>query len=788
METLHQKTRTGTLRQTFGLALILGTFSSATSAQDWPDRSQLPQPLSPFEGEIGQTYKNSSPDWPKSISAPNDAPNVIIIMLDDVGFGQTGTFGGLIPTPELDELASEGLKYTRFHTTSICGPTRAALLTGRNHHVAANGFLMEWATGYPSYSTMIPKETATLGKVLKENGYSTWWYGKNHNTPGWESTIAGPYDRWPTGLGFDYFYGFIGGETDQYYPVLYENTVPVEPPASPEEGYHLLTDMTDRAIERMEVSKALAPEKPFLMYFAPGAMHAPHQAPAKWREPFKGAFDDGWEAYREKAFKKQMEMGLLPEGTQLTPRPDWVREWSSLNDTQTKVYTTLMENYAAYMAFTDHEIGRLLESVKKLPDAENTMVVYIVGDNGASSEGGPNGTFNEIAALNGIQTPLEELLPQLDDVGQPGTEPHYPMGWAWAGNAPFQWVKQVASHLGGSRNPMVVSWPARIEPDDKPRDAFLHVIDVMPTVLEAAGVPMPETVDGIEQKPLEGASFLASFTDPSFEGRNSQYFEILSNRSYYEDGWKANAQHTRPWRMDIAPGNWEEDQWELYYLPDDFSEANDLADEHPEKLAELKTKFDQAAEEFGVYPLDDRGSARLAVPKPDLPGSVEGASTYTFPAGATRIPETAAPPMKNRSWTMTAKFTGEGADTEGVLMAFGGLGAGMTLYLDAGVPVFTYNYFHDNTTLKGKEPINGDSAITVDFAYEGGEKPGAGANLTLSIDGKQVAQQKMAATVPGAFGIDSFGVGADTGQPVIQDYKPPFPFTGKIENVVIEMK
>ncbi len=777
-----------TLPQTLGFALILGLLSGPAQAADWPDRTHLPESLSAFEGQIGKTYQDATPSWQKPVSAPEGAPNVVLILLDDVGFGQAGTFGGQIPTPSLDQLAAEGLKYTRFHTTAICGPTRAALLTGRNHHSVANGFLMEWATGYPGYSTMIPKETATIGKVLKDNGYATWWYGKNHNTPGWESTIAGPYDRWPTGLGFEYFYGFLGGETDQYYPVLFENTVPVDPPALPEEGYHLMTDMTDRAIERMEVAKAVAPEKPFFMYFAPGAMHAPHQAPAEWREPFKGQFDDGWEVYREKVFQRQLEMGIIPEGTLLTPRPEWVAEWATLSETQVRVYTTLMENYAGYMAFTDHEIGRLLDAVKRLPDADNTMVIYIVGDNGTAAAGGPDGTFNEIAALNGIHTPLEELLPHLDEVGQPGTDPQYPLGWAWAGNAPFQWVKQVASHLGGSRNPMVVSWPARIEPDADPREAFLHVIDVMPTVLDAAGLPMPETVDGVAQKPLEGASFLDSFTEPGFAGRNSQYFEVVSNRSYYEDGWKANAQHTLPWEQRLAPGNWDEDEWELYYLPDDFSEAVDLAGEHPEKLAELKAKFDQAAEKFGIYPLDDRAAARLSVAKPGVPGSGEDTREYIYPAGATHIPESAAPPMKNRSWTMTAIITADGSGTEGVVMALGGQSAGITLYLDAGVPVFTYNYFYDYTTLRGTEPLNGDATVMVDFDYDGGDKPGAGATVSLSIDGSQVAQEKMAATVPGGFGIDTFGIGADTAQPVVPDYQPPFRFTGAIEQVAIEIR
>ncbi len=557
-----------------------------------------------------------------------------------------------------------------------------------------------------------------IGAILRDNGYATWWFGKNHNTPDWETTIAGPFDRWPTSLGFEYFYGFNAGETDQYYPVIFENTSPVEPDKSPEEGYHLLTDMTDRAIARMKFSKSVAPDKPFFMYFAPGAMHAPHQAPAKWRESFKGAFDMGWEKYREQVYERQLEMGIIPKGTKLTPRPDWVPAWDSLSDLQKRVYTTLMENFAGYFAFTDHEIGRLLDAVKELPDADNTLVIFIAGDNGASAEGGPDGTFNEVKALNGINTPLEELVPLLDNVGAPGTEPHYPVGWAWAGDTPFQWVKQVASHLGGTRNPMVASWPSRITHDEQLRDAFLHLIDVAPTILEAARIPMPQTVDGIRQKPLAGKSFLASFDDPSYAGRSEQYCEIFTNRSMYRDGWKANAQHTFPWRQDYAPGNWDQDIWELYYLPDDFSEAVDLAAEHPEKLTALKARFAEAARQYHIYPLDDRGSARLAVPKPLPPGADPDTRTFTYYPGAIRISETAAPPMKNRSWTLTANVETDGARTEGVIVGFGGLAAGLSLYLDEGVPVFDYNYFDEHTVLRGGKPLpKGASSVEVDFLH-----------------------------------------------------------------------
>ncbi|RVW11281.1 arylsulfatase [Prescottella agglutinans] len=750
-------------------------------------RSSIPAPPPPFGGEIGKTYRESTAAWPQLPTAAESAPNVVVIMLDDVGFGQTSTFGGLIPTPNLDKLASEGLRYNRFHTTAVCGPSRAALLTGRNHHDAGNGFLMEWATGFPSYTTMIPRTTATVAEVLRGNGYSTWWYGKNHNTPDWETSVAGPFDRWPTGMGFDYFYGFNAGETHQYYPVLFENTTPVEPDKGPEEGYHLMTDMTDRAISRMRYAKSVAPNKPFFMYFAPGAMHAPHHVTEEWRDRFKGAFDMGWEKYREIVFDNQKKMGIVPPDTELTPRPDWVQEWDSLTDRQKQVYCALFENYAGYFAYTDHEVGRLLDAIKELPDADNTLIFYIVGDNGASAEGGPDGTLDEIKNLSGIVPTIEEIIADLDKLGGPETEPHYPMGWAWAGNTPFQWVKQVASHLGGSRNPMVVSWPAKITHDDAPRDPFLHLVDVAPTIYEAAQVTMPDTVNGIEQLPLAGKSFLASFTDPTFEGRTDQYFEILSNRSIYDDGWKANAQHTLPWRQDLASGDWDNDRWELYHLEEDFSEARDLAGSMPDKLEQMKARFDEAAEKYHVYPLDDRGVARMLLPKPTAPGSDPKATSFTFYAGATRLPETAAPSMKNRSWRLAARIGIDGAATSGVVMAIGGVAGGMSLYLKDGVPTFDYNYYGDHTTVRAARPLApGDAVVGVAFDYDGGGI-GKGADLTLTIDDATVAVGRIAATAFARFGVDTFGIGEDTGQPVTPEYRPPFRFTGTIDRVDIDL-
>ncbi len=774
------------------LSLGIPVISSVAVVQADPprDRSVLPLPPDPFQGKIGKTYKESEEAWPKLPTPPAGAPNVVVILLDDVGFGQTSTFGGLIPTPNLDALAGRGLKYTRFHTTAICSPSRAALLTGRNHHRSGFGFLMEWATGYPSYNCMIPRRTATVGELLKQNGYGTSWFGKNHNTPDWETSVAGPFDRWPSGLGFEYFYGFHAGETHQYYPVIFENTNPVEPDKSPEEGYHFMSDMTDKAISWMRYNKSVAPNKPLFMYFAPGAMHAPHHVAAEWRDQFRGKFDMGWDRYREQVFARQKEMGIIPENTKLTPRPDWVPEWSSLNDDQRKLYTRLMENFAGYFAFTDQEVGRLIDVIGELPDADNTVIMYIVGDNGASSEGGPDGTLNEIKGLNGEATEIEETLARIDEIGGPSTEPHYPVGWAWAGNAPFQWVKQVASHLGGTRNPMVVVWPKRIKPDVKVRDQFVHLIDVVPTILDVAGLPAATMVNGVKQTPMDGVSFASTFDSPDApEIRPAQYFEVFSNRSMYADGWKANAQHTFPWRQDYAPGNWQNDKWELYHLDEDFSEAVDLAAKMPEKLAELKSLWEEAAKDNGVYPLDDRGAGRLASPKPPVPGSNPDAKTVTFYAGATRLAETAAPNMKNRSFSVTAEVEIPEDGAEGVIFAIGGVSAGMVFYVDDSRPVFHYNWFDEKRDVVTSESAipAGKATVRLDFDYDGGGV-GKGGKASIFVGDKKVAEGRIDKTVAGRFGIDTFGIGEDTGAPVTFDYQPPFTFTGTIEKVTVELK
>ncbi len=614
---------------------------------------------------------------------------------------------------------------------------------------------------------------------------NTAWFGKNHNTPDWETSAVGPFDRWPTSLGFDYFYGFNAGETHQYYPVIYENTVPVEPKKTPEEGYHFQTDMTDKAIKWLKLQKSISPEKPVFMYYAPGAAHAPHHVTKEWSDKFKGKFDHGWDQEREITYARQKKMGIIPANAKLSPRNENVALWDTLAENEKRFYTLLYENFAGYLAFTDHEVGRLLKAIAQLPDADNTLIMYIVGDNGASAEGGMQGTINEIKALNGIPSTIEENLKKADEIGGPTTEPHFPVGWACAGNTPFPWVKQVASHFGGSRNPMVVTWPKVITEKGGLRSQFLHVIDVAPTILDAAGLEMPQQVDGIAQRPLDGKSFRSTFTATDApEIRKTQYFEIFANQALYHDGWVAAHQHTFPWRQDFAPG-FENEVWELYNINEDFSEAENVASQHPEKLEELKAMWEEEAQKYHVFPLDDRGSARLAVPKPS---PLKGRDQFTFYTGATRIPETAAPNTKNTSWDMEAIVqTGAGAK-DGVLNAIGGLGGGYVLYVKDGHPVFEYNFFEEVTSIKSAKKLkDGLASIKLDFAYDGGGA-GKGGLFTLYVNDEKVGEARVEQTVAGRYGIDTFGIGEDSGSPVSKNYQPPAKFQGTIVEVNINLK
>ncbi len=531
-----------------GAVAFLGLLLTASIALA---QQQLPKPDPAFDGRVEQTYKESQPSYPEPVRAPRDAPNVLLILLDDVGFGMCSPFGGSVETPNLQKLADNGLTYTRFHTTALCSPTRAALLAGRNHHSVGTGVIIEMGTGYPGYTGIIPRSTALVSEMLRGNGYATSMFGKWHNTPEPDISPAGPFDRWPTGLGFEYFYGFNQGEAHQFYPTLYRNTTPVAPPKTPEEGYHLTEDMTDEAIAWINNVRAANRDKPWFAYFSTGAVHAPHHVPADWQGRYKGKFDHGWDREREIVHQRQLDMGVIPAGTKLTPRPAEIPAWDGLSDDEKRVYLRLMENYADFMAHTDHHIGRLIDSLEASGELDNTLVLYVVGDNGASAEGGLEGTFSELASLLGIQLGLQSTINRLDEIGGPTSEPHVPVGWAWAMDSPFQWTKQVASHFGGTRNPMVVHWPKGIAAKGERRTQFHHVIDVVPTILEACGIPEPKEVNGIEQKPIEGVSMLYTFEDGTAEGRRkTQYFEMFCNRAIYHDGWVACSHFGVPWDTD----------------------------------------------------------------------------------------------------------------------------------------------------------------------------------------------------------------------------------------------
>ena len=558
----------------------------------------LPRPEEPFAGKIGLTYKDSVPVKPE-LKIPTsfglkDPPNILIVLIDDCGYGQMGTFGGGIPTPAMDRIANNGLRYTRFHTTALCSPTRAALLCGRNHHSVGSGVIGEAGTGFPGYSGIIPASAASFAEVLREYGYANAWFGKNHNVPDWETSLVGPFDRWADGLGFDYFYGFVGGDTDQFHPALVENRKRIEPPETNEDGspYHFTTDIADHAIRVIRATKSVAPQRPFFVYFATGATHAPHQVPKEWIAKFKGKFDDGWDVYRERTLKRQIELGVVPKGTILTKRPDSLPAWDSLPENERKVYARMMEVFAAFTAHTDYEAGRIIEAIDELGELDNTLIIYMAGDNGSSAEGGLNGLLNEMTFFNAIEEPLDSKLAALNTLGSDKHYNHFPAAWAHAMDTPFQWTKQIASHFGGTRNGLAVSWPKRIKARGEIRHQFHHVIDIAPTILEAAGVQMPASFNGVAQKPIEGISMVYTFDDANAaDRRTTQYFEMLGNQGIYHDGWMASAIRGVPWLSENPPADLLNMPWELYHIDEDFSQAKDLARENPEKLQELVKLF-----------------------------------------------------------------------------------------------------------------------------------------------------------------------------------------------------
>ncbi len=751
------------------------------------DGAQLPKPDPAFGGKIGATYKDSTPDYPRPIRAPEGAPNVLVILLDDVGFGMCSTFGGPVPTPHLQALADNGLKYTRFHTTALCSPTRAALLTGRNHHSVGTGVIIEMGTGYPGYTGIVPASAAMIPKILRDNGYATAMFGKAHNTPEPQISPAGPFHLWPTGQGFDYFYGFNQGETHQYYPTLYRNTVPVAQPKSPEQGYHFTEDMTDEAIAWTRNVRAADPDKPWFNYFSTSGVHAPHHAPKAWRDKFRGRFDRGWDAQRELSHARQLAMGVIPAGTKLTPRPASIPSWDSRSADEKRVYARLMENFAGYMAYTDFQVGRLIDSLKEPGELDNTLVFYVVGDNGASAEGGLEGTFSEIASLLGVQLGLESTLKRLDEVGGPTSEPHVPVGWAWAMDSPFQWTKQVASHFGGTRNPLVVHWPAGIRAKGEIRTQFHHVIDVVPTILEATQILEPKVVDGIPQKPIEGVSMVYSFDDAKAEGRRStQYFELATNRAIYHDGWVACSHYGLPWETAGHDDGFVDAPWELYKIDEDFSQAADLAADEPAKLKELQALFLAEAEKYDVFPLDPRFSERM---DPKLREFGEPRTSWTYRGNNVWLPEPIGPQIFPRAHTITAELTVPAGGAEGVVTCAGSFSAGWSLYVKDRMPAFRYQAFEiaDVNILGTVAMPEGRVVLKTEFTPDPASKTGGG-TLKLFVDGKPAGEGKLARTFF-RHGLEPFEVGRDSITPVDPAYKSQgrFEFTGTIDKIDFEL-
>jgi arylsulfatase A-like enzyme len=725
-----------------------------------------------------------------AVKAPEGAPNVVIVLIDDIGFGHSSAFGGPIRMPTLEKMAGRGLKYNRFHTTALCSPTRVALLTGHNHHANNAGAIMELATAYPGNTGVRPRSITTLAEILKQNGFSTAAFGKYHETPPWEVSVSGPHDRWPTGSGFEKFYGFIGGETNQWAPAIYDGVTRVEHRKTPD--YHFTTDMADQAIRWVSAQQSLTPDKPFYMYFAPGATHAPHHAPKEWIAKYKGEFAGGWDKLREETFERQKKLGVIPAGTQLTPRPAEIPAWDKMGPEQKRLFERQMETFAGFGEHTDNEVGRLVAQLEAIGELDNTLFFYIVGDNGSSAEGGPEGTYNEMMALNGIVGKAEQMMAHLDTWGGPTTYPHFAIGWAWAGNTPFQWTKQVASHFGGTRNGMVMHWPKGFKASGGAvRSQFHHVVDVAPTVLEAAKIPQPKEVAGVKQRPMDGVSMLYSTDAPDAPERHkTQYFEMFGNRGIYHEGWVACTRHSIPWLLAENPPL-KGDVWELYHVDEDFSEARNLAAEKPEKLKELQAVFVKEALRNHVFPIDDRRSERFnpaIAGRPDLMG---GRKTLTVYPGMTGMMENAFINVKSVAHTITAEIEVPEGKADGVVIAQAGYFGGWTLYLKDGKPHHEYNWFALERTNIGSDTALTPGKHTVRYEFVADSaKPGTGGKSVLSVDGKQVAEGHIPKTQPFAFSGDE---GADVGVDGETNVSPDYPqegneFTGTIKRVTIEVK
>ena len=755
-------------------------------------REILPIPDIPSKGKMALDARKAEFPAIEPLRPPKGAPNVVIVLIDDMGFGAPSANGGPCYMPAMEKIAERGLLYNRFHTTALCSPTRQALLTGRNHHSAGMGSVAEVATGAPGNDSVRPNTVATIAEILRLNGYSTGAVGKMHQTPTWEVSMSGPFDRWPTGDGFEKFYGFVGGEANQWAPTLYLGNYPVEPWGTAEDGYHISEDIVDKAIAWIRGLHVMTPDKPFFLYTSFGATHAPHHAPQEYIDKYKGKFDKGWDAVREETLANMKAKGIVPQDTELTGRPEGVRAWDELNETEKTVYARLMEVYAGFAEHTDAQVMRLIDTLDEMGVMDDTIFIYIAGDNGASAEGGLDGTFNELMALNGIPQTLEDVLPRLDDLGGPNAFNHYPVGWAHAMNAPYQWTKQVASHFGGTRNSMALSWPRNIKASGEIRQQFHHVIDIVPTILEAAGLPEPYMVNGVAQKPMEGVSMAYTFDDANADDRHvTQYFEMFGNRGIYHEGWTAVTHHSTPWLTREWP-SFEQDVWELYNTNKDWSQAHDLSKEMPEKLRELQDLFLIEASKYNVFPLDDRRYERFNAAiagRPDLAGDRK---TMTFYPGMTHLMENTVLNVKNRSHTITAEVEIPEGGADGVIVAQGGRFAGWTLYVKDGAAKYGYNWFDDAHYYVGGQTKlpTGVVNIRYHFNFEG-DAPGGGGTGTLFVNETQVAESKIEKTVPFVFSADeTLDIGGDLALPVTDDYPEgeANKFSGKINWVRIDLE
>jgi arylsulfatase len=765
---------------------------------------QLPPPPQKFGGKIEPDARDSKPYWPARVVPPKGAPNVLLIITDDAGYGVASTFGGVIPTPALDRIANNGLRYTNFHSTALCSPTRAALITGRNHHSVGYGVIAEQATGYPGYDSVITKDKATIGRILTDNGYHTAWFGKDHNTPEYQASQAGPFDQWPTGMGFEYFYGFVGGDTNQWEPGnLFRNTTPIYPYQG-HPGWNLMTAMADDAIDYMNRMNALSPDTPFFIKFAPGATHAPHHPTPEWVKNISDMhlFDQGWNKLRDQIFANQKRLGVIPQNAKLTPWPDnLIKSWDKLSANEKKLFIRQADVFAAYAAYADHEIGRVIQAIDDMGKLDNTLIFYIEGDNGTSAEGQPNGTPNEVAMFNQANPSVEEQLKYFYDVwGTDKTYNHMSIGWAWAFDTPFSWTKQIASHFGGTRQGMAISWPAVIKDKGGVRNQFHHVIDIVPTILEAAHIEQPKVVDGIPQSPIEGVSMMYTFDAKNANApstHTTQYFEMMGDRAIYHDGWIASTKVLRPPWITVAklppPGDYP---WELYDLRNDWTQSEDVAAKYPDKLKEMQALFAKEAEKYQVLPLDSSVVARIIAPRPSLSA---GRTSFTWTEPMIGIPNGDAPSLLNASYSFKVDVEIPQGGAEGMLITQGGRFAGYGFYLVKSKPVFTWNLVDlKRVRWEGPELTPGKHQLEFDFKYDGlgpatmafGNFSGIGASGTgvLQVDGAAVATQEMKHTIPFILQWDeSLDIGSDTGTPVDDDYSTPFVFTGKLDKITLNI-